>query len=49
MNPTVTLDHKVVSRSRWLRARSEFLAKEKELTHLSDQLARQRRDLPWTC
>ena len=48
MNPTGTLDHKVVSKSEWLRARSEFLAREKELTHLSDELARQRRELPWT-
>ena len=34
--------------SEWLRAHSEFLAKEKELTRLSDELARQRRELPWT-
>ena len=48
MNPTITLDHKVVSQSEWLRSRSEFLAKEKELTHRNDELARQRRELPWT-
>ena len=43
MNATTTAsDHEIVSRSEWLRARSEFLAKEKELTHLSDQLARKR-------
>ena len=47
MNPTSTLEPKVVTKSEWLRAHSEFLAKEKELTHLSDQLARQRRELPW--
>jgi predicted dithiol-disulfide oxidoreductase (DUF899 family) len=48
MNPTITENHKVVSRSEWLRAHSDFLAKEKELTHLSDELARQRHELPWT-
>jgi predicted dithiol-disulfide oxidoreductase (DUF899 family) len=45
---TATESHKVVSKSEWLRARSQFLAKEKELTHLGDELARQRRELPWT-
>jgi predicted dithiol-disulfide oxidoreductase (DUF899 family) len=41
-------DHKVVSKSEWLRASQEFLAKEKELTRMADELARQRRELPWT-
>ncbi len=50
MNPTTAAapGHKIVSRSEWLRSRTEFLAKEKELTHLSDELARQRSELPWT-
>ena len=48
MNPTDTLAHQVVSKSQWLLTHGEFLAKEKELTHLSDELARQRRELPWT-
>jgi predicted dithiol-disulfide oxidoreductase (DUF899 family) len=48
MTSTATLDHAVVSRSEWLRASREFLDKEKELTHLSDELARQRRELPRT-
>ena len=48
MDPTHTLDHAVVSKSEWLRARSDFLAKEKELTRLSDELSRQRLELPWT-
>jgi predicted dithiol-disulfide oxidoreductase (DUF899 family) len=48
MNPTTTLDHNVVSQAEWLKTHGEFLAKEKELTHLSDELARQRRELPWT-
>ena len=38
---------KSVSREEWLRARKEFLVKEKELTRLRDELSQQRRDLPW--
>jgi predicted dithiol-disulfide oxidoreductase (DUF899 family) len=38
---------KVVSPSEWLAARKEFLKKEKEFTHLRDELSRQRRQLPW--
>ncbi len=34
--------------AKWLRARTDFLAKEKKLTHLSDQLARERQELPRT-
>ncbi|MBB5057038.1 putative dithiol-disulfide oxidoreductase (DUF899 family) [Granulicella aggregans] len=37
----------VVSHSEWLEARMEFLAKEREFTHLRDELSRQRRTLPW--
>jgi predicted dithiol-disulfide oxidoreductase (DUF899 family) len=37
----------VVSREEWLRARKALLAREKELTHLRDQIARERRALPW--
>jgi predicted dithiol-disulfide oxidoreductase (DUF899 family) len=48
MSSTATLDHKVVSKHDGLRACKDFLAKEKELTRLSDELARQRRELPWT-
>ncbi len=39
--------HKVVSRNEWVEARKAFLAKEKEFTHLRDELSRQRRELPW--
>jgi predicted dithiol-disulfide oxidoreductase (DUF899 family) len=39
--------HQVVSREEWLAARTAFLAKEKELTRLQDELHRQRRALPW--
>jgi predicted dithiol-disulfide oxidoreductase (DUF899 family) len=40
-------DHRVVSPEEWLDARKTLLAKEKEFTRLRDDLARQRRDLPW--
>lgn len=40
-------NHKVVSRQEWLAARTEHLAKEKELTRLRDELSRERRQLPW--
>jgi len=40
-------DHPVVSREKWLSARTSLLAKEKEFTRLRDQLSQQRRDLPW--
>jgi predicted dithiol-disulfide oxidoreductase (DUF899 family) len=40
-------DHAVVSRERWLAERKALLAHEKELTHLRDQIARERRALPW--
>ncbi len=39
--------HNVVSHSEWINARKAFLAKEKEFTHLRDELSRQRRELPW--
>lgn len=40
-------DHKVVSRDDWQEARDALLRREKEHTRLGDQLARQRRELPW--
>jgi predicted dithiol-disulfide oxidoreductase (DUF899 family) len=40
-------DHEVVSREEWAAARDELLAREKEHTHLGDELARRRRELPW--
>ena len=43
---TVT-NHPVVSKDRWLAQRKALLAREKELTHLRDQVARERRALPW--
>src|SRR5580704_2154057 len=40
--------HQVVSEQQWLKARVALLAREKELTRMHDQLARERRELPWT-
>src|ERR671923_1166850 len=39
--------HKIATRDEWLAARAELLEREKELTRASDELARQRRELPW--
>src|SRR5262252_2601823 len=39
--------HKVATREEWQAARDELLAREKELTRRGDQLAAQRRELPW--
>ena len=39
--------HRIGTRDEWRAARLELLAAEKELTRRSDELARQRRDLPW--
>jgi hypothetical protein len=44
---TQTTDHKIVSREEWAAAREELLAREKEHTRQGDELARQRRELPW--
>ena len=40
-------NHPVASREDWLAQRRALLAREKELTHLGDQIARERRALPW--
>jgi predicted dithiol-disulfide oxidoreductase (DUF899 family) len=40
-------NHPVVSHDEWLKARTAFLAKEKEFTRLRDDLSRKRRQLPW--
>jgi len=39
--------HTVVSRDQWLKARKDFLAKEKAFTRARDQLSAERRALPW--
>jgi predicted dithiol-disulfide oxidoreductase (DUF899 family) len=40
-------DHMVVSRAEWQAARDELLQREKAHTRTADELARQRRQLPW--
>lgn len=39
--------HSLVDREQWLAARKTLLAREKELTRLQDQIAHERRALPW--
>src|SRR5215469_10198729 len=39
--------HKTGTQEQWLKARLELLKAEKELTHRSDEVAQQRRELPW--
>ena len=48
MSTSLTTGHGVVSQSEWQRTAREFLDQEKELTRMSDSLARRRRELPWT-
>jgi len=43
----MTSNHRVASREEWLRERLVLLDAEKKLTHLRDDLAQRRRDLPW--
>jgi predicted dithiol-disulfide oxidoreductase (DUF899 family) len=40
-------DQNVATREEWLAARAELLEREKEVTRMGDELARQRRGLPW--
>src|SRR5439155_2868108 len=40
-------DHRTGTQEEWLAARNELLEREKELTRRSDELAEQRRELPW--
>ncbi|MGZ5171053.1 MAG: DUF899 domain-containing protein [Burkholderiales bacterium] len=42
-----TVNHPVVSSDRWIAERRKLLAREKELTHLRDEIACERRALPW--
>jgi len=42
-----TLTHPIVSDTQWIEARKQLLAREKELTKLHDQVAGERRALPW--
>jgi predicted dithiol-disulfide oxidoreductase (DUF899 family) len=40
-------EHRTATREEWADARAELLKREKELTRMSDELARERRELPW--
>jgi predicted dithiol-disulfide oxidoreductase (DUF899 family) len=44
---TALQDHEVVSHEEWTAARKALLAEEKAFTHRREELARQRRALPW--
>jgi len=44
-----TENHRIVSGEEWIAERKALLAREKELTHLRDQIASERRALPWVC
>src|SRR5262245_5531452 len=44
---TIKTTQAIVSREKWLDARRDLLAAEKDLTHRSDQVAELRRKLPW--
>jgi predicted dithiol-disulfide oxidoreductase (DUF899 family) len=41
------MTHTIGTHEEWLAARKALLVREKELTRLSDELARERRALPW--
>lgn len=41
------MEHQVVSRDEWLKARVALLEREKTFTRLKDELAAARRELPW--
>jgi predicted dithiol-disulfide oxidoreductase (DUF899 family) len=41
------VDHRIGTRAKWEAAREKLLVREKEHTRLGDELARERRDLPW--
>lgn len=43
----MNIEPRTVNRELWLAERHALLAREKELTRLSDELARERRALPW--
>ena len=44
---TTTTATKIVTREQWLARRKALLARERSLTHLRDQVAAERRELPW--
>ena len=44
---TLTTTHRIATRDEWLAERETLLEREKAHTRLGDELARQRRELPW--
>src|SRR5262245_45277922 len=40
-------NHRIVSQAEWLSQRKKLLARERELTRFRDEIARERRALPW--
>ena len=45
---TKMVTHKIATREEWLSARAALLEREKQHTRIGDELARQRRELPWS-
>src|SRR6516164_7577652 len=43
----MTTNHKTATCEEWQAANSKLLKREQELSRLSEQLARERRELPW--
>ncbi|TXR50897.1 DUF899 family protein, partial [Phyllobacterium endophyticum] len=41
------MQHEIVSRDEWLKARVALLANEKAFTHAQEEMSAQRRALPW--
>jgi predicted dithiol-disulfide oxidoreductase (DUF899 family) len=41
------VEHRIGTQEEWEAARDELLTREKELTHRNEELARERRELPW--
>ena len=41
------MTNRIGTRAQWIAARADLLAREKELTRMGDELALQRRELPW--
>src|SRR5262245_29726758 len=44
---TTMTKHRIVSEEQWVQARRVHLVNEKQLTRQRDELARERRELPW--
>jgi predicted dithiol-disulfide oxidoreductase (DUF899 family) len=47
ISETELQNHPVISNDKWIEAGAKLLVKEKELSHMRDQVAKLRRELPW--